>query len=244
MPPVSDDGSASLTACRSIMDVAARLACYDKLPSTSVLKSGASAPVSVATDEKVLFKWSGSSDMQTRPFHVDGPWELQWNTSEGYFSATLHRTSGAESREALLANGTEAGSSSSYQPTGGDFYLGFQAGQPWSARVVSLPVSKIPESQSVTGEPLLKVSGDQSDLPPCNGSGASEDIKNLVENSPLGKTLNITVLHVGTITSRAIRDGMNICTAALITNGGDRSYDFQYYREDGEIYIFGVPHLD
>ena len=179
--------------------------------------------------------------MNTRPFHIDGPWELQWNTAKGYFSAKLHRTSGSGPKIELLANGMEPGSSSSYQPTGGDFYIEFGGMQPWSARVVSVPSTQASEHPTDAEEPLLSVVGDQSGLPACDGAGGAETIKHLVENSPLAQTMHISVIHVEKIVSRSIKDGMTICRASVLTNGGEAAYDFQYYRKQGDIYIYGKP---
>jgi hypothetical protein len=216
----SGSSTASMSVCRAIKDPANRLKCYDNLPSASVPPSGASAPIQAAANvEKVVTKWSGSSNMQTRPFHVDGPWELQWNTAKGYFSATLHRTSGHGPTAVLLANGTESGSSSSYQPVGGDFYVEFGAMQPWSARVVALPAPASSKDEPTSEEPLLNVSGDQSGIPPCNGPGASDEIKKLVENSPLGQMTHLSVIHVGDISSRPrLYQRARSCHFALITN--------------------------
>jgi hypothetical protein len=199
----------------------------------------ADAAASGGSDEKVLAKWSGSSDMATRPFHIDGPWELQWTTQAGYFSAALHRMSGRGPNFDLLANGASGGSSSSYQPAGGDFYLEFQGEKPWTARVVAVAGDDLPERKSQDQEPLLEVSGDQSDLPACDDDTGKDALKRLVENSSLGQTFHISVFHVGDIAISRIRDGMAICTASLITNAGEMSYSFQYYRKDGEIFISG-----
>jgi hypothetical protein len=229
----------SMSTCRTIKDSANRLKCYDNIPLTIPGREGASLP---ASEDKVVMKWNSSTQMQTRPFHVDGPWELQWTTAQGYFSATLHRMSGPGPKAALLANGMEAGGSSSYQPTGGDFYVEFGAMQPWTARVVTVAGPDAANAPRADQEPLLNVSGDQSNLPPCNEADAPDRFKKLVENSPLGQTIHIAVLHVGTITSRPIRDGMAICAVEMMTNGGEMSYDFQFYRKDGDVYIYGKPH--
>jgi hypothetical protein len=239
-----NNATPNISVCRSLKEAASRLKCYDSLPAPGLAADGASAAVKGPSDDKVIVKWSGSSQMQTRPFRVDGPWELQWDTAAGYFSATLHRTSGPGAKLALLANGAEGGSSSSYQPTGRDFYIEFQAMQRWSARVVSVLGPEGGHAPTASEEPLLPVSGDQSDLPACDGPNGSNEIKKLVENSPFGQMMRISVLHVGRIVSKPIRDSMSVCTAPLMTNGGEMLYDFQFYRKDGEVYIFGKPNVD
>lgn len=93
----------------------------------------------VAAGDTVLMTWSGTGRMQTRPFRVDGPWELQWTRVSGHFSAVLHPADGAEGRTQLLANGSEASSSTSYQPKGGTFYFEFNSSNAWTARMVAVP---------------------------------------------------------------------------------------------------------
>jgi hypothetical protein len=77
------------------------------------------APQPVAKNSGSIAHWSGIGMMTTRPFRVEGPWELQWTVGEtGFFSVDLHKVGG---REKSIALQSEAGSSSSYVPEGGDF---------------------------------------------------------------------------------------------------------------------------
>lgn len=101
-----------------------------------------------ASGDKPLMSWSGSGRMQTRPFHIDGPWELQWTRASGYFSAVLHPAPGTDGTEKLLASGSNADKSTSYQPKGGDFYFEFDASQQWTARIVAVPNSTSPPASS------------------------------------------------------------------------------------------------
>jgi len=96
----------------------------------------------------------------------------------------------------------------------------------------------------VDTEPLLEVTGDQSGLPACDKGDAAGSVKSLVENSPMGQTMHIAVLRVGKITSRQIKEGMSICTTSMMTNGGEMSFQFQYYRKDGDVYVYGKPVID
>lgn len=242
--PASVEASAvpaSIASCHVIKETTGRLKCFDSIPVPGPSSESIGGPVETSGEDKVIVKWSGSARMDTRPFHVDGPWELQWNTAKGYFSATLHRISGSGPKSALLANGMEPGSSSSYQPTGGDFYFEFGGMQPWSARVVSVPLPLGAERFKDAEEPLLNVMGDQSGLPACDGADGADTIKRLVEKSPLAQTMHLSVLHVQKITPRSIKGGMTICRASMMTNGGEAAYDFQYYRKDGDVYIYGKP---
>lgn len=124
------------------------------------------------SSETIVSSWHGSSNMQTRPFHVDGPWELQWHNAQGLFTVTLHRLDGSQSKDLLVANGVVADSSSSYQPEGGDFYLEIEAVAPWYIQAVLVPstsgsASSANDPTTLEG-PLLPVEGDQSGLPPCD----------------------------------------------------------------------------
>ena len=106
-----------------------------------------------APGDKVLMSWSGLGRMQTRPFHVDGPWELQWTRAVGHFSAVLHPASGTDGREQLLANGSSADSSTSYQPRGGDYYFEFDSSQQWTARILAVPDPAAPSPLAVGKAP-------------------------------------------------------------------------------------------
>ena len=96
----------------------------------------------------------------------------------------------------------------------------------------------------VIKESLIPVDGDQSDLPPCDGPHAAETVTHLVERSPTGETLHWKVLHVGTPMPRTVRGGMSVCSVDLMTNGGELRFSYQFYRKDGEVYVFGKPSTD
>lgn len=127
---------------------------YPALSTPAPGQQPASAPS--ASGERVLMSWVGSGRMQTRPFHVDGPWELQWTRASGYFSAVLHPAVGTEGRQQLLANGSQANSSTSYQPIGGDFYFEFDSSQQWTARIVAVPDLGPPPTPGLTQAPAAK----------------------------------------------------------------------------------------
>ncbi len=84
----------------------------------------------------VVARWSGSATLTTRPFHVDGAWELRW-ASNGWFNATLHQV-GADG-EQVLAMATKRAASSAFQPEGGDFYIEFSATDDWAASINPVP---------------------------------------------------------------------------------------------------------
>ena len=100
------------------------------------------ATFSPSTDP-VFAAWSGSSNMQSRPFHADGPWELQWINDKGFFAITVHALRSQHGD--LVANTTNAGQSSHFYPDGGDFYLEVESSNGWQIRAVSI-VSAAPSA--------------------------------------------------------------------------------------------------
>ncbi|MCQ8277541.1 peptidoglycan-binding protein [Acetobacteraceae bacterium KSS8] len=86
-------------------------------------------------DDTRMASWSGNATLTTRPFHPNGPWELQWR-SEGAFTAVLHQIRSGTDK--IVAQSDTAGSSSAYQPEGGDFFLEFDGTKPWQARIVAV----------------------------------------------------------------------------------------------------------
>jgi membrane-associated protease RseP (regulator of RpoE activity) len=85
-------------------------------------------------------QWSGVSTLTTRPFHADGPWEIQWATSSGPFVIELAKPGG---KSDVIANQTHQASSSSVVPEGGDYYLKVIANSPWSIKLVSVPPAAV-----------------------------------------------------------------------------------------------------
>jgi hypothetical protein len=102
------------------------------------------APTTVsASSNDIIAQWSGSGMTTTRPFHAEGPFEVQWETTE-YFSAYLDQVGG---HQTLIANQNSAGSS--YVPDGGNFYIKIEAMGDWHIRVVALPSEQVVPPPSV-----------------------------------------------------------------------------------------------
>lgn len=202
------------------------------------------APASQPQAGGEVVHWSGSSTMTTRPFHVDGAWELQW-TSDGFMSMTLHRMDGDETK--LVAMAAERSASSSFQPKGGTFYLEIAAAAPWTAKIIRLPdpaqgssaatqMPPVADDHPVTS--LVKSEGDQSGLPPCDTDKAGKELASTIEGSPMGQTLHVRVLHVRGEARHVATDGSAVCSALVTTNAGqDEAFLYQFYRMDGEVFI-------
>jgi hypothetical protein len=109
-------------------------------PKTQQVSATPDPPSSVKQDDAPVAHWAGASTMITRPFHVDGAWELQW-TSDGPFKATLHQLSPESAKPVAHANGAAA--SSAFEPAGGDYYLEIASTDRWTAAVVRVtPATK------------------------------------------------------------------------------------------------------
>ena len=93
-PVLAAERLPDLSSCRTIKDNAARVDCYDALADHSPTEAG-----------RVIAQWSGSGMTTTRPFHADGPFEIQWE-AKGFFSATLVAVDGGGS---LIANQADGG---------------------------------------------------------------------------------------------------------------------------------------
>jgi len=102
-------------------------------PKTQQVSATPEPPTASKQMDAPIARWSGTSTMITRPFHVDGAWELQW-TSDGPFKAILHQLSPESAKPVAHANGAAA--SSAFEPTGGDYYLEIASTDRWSAVVV------------------------------------------------------------------------------------------------------------
>ncbi len=70
--------------------------------------------------EVVVAEFSGKGMITTRPFTVDGSWEVQWS-SDDFIQIFLEKAEGGLGD--IVANQAETGSGSSYQPRGGSITL-------------------------------------------------------------------------------------------------------------------------
>lgn len=80
--------------------------------------------------------FSGSGGKNTRPFEVDGRWEIQWDAEGSIFQLYLYSADG--SLLGVPANQQGPGRGSSFQPRGGRYYLQVNAIGAWEIRIVPL----------------------------------------------------------------------------------------------------------
>lgn len=126
----------------------------------------ASSGAALSNEDNILFRWSGTGYTTTRPFHLETPWELQWDSSDS-FSIDLYKVANNESN--LVANQGHAGKGSSYQPEPGDYYMKIEAFAPWNVRIVAITQSPVqPRSTPAAPPPPQQVPNS-----PASQSGAA-----------------------------------------------------------------------
>lgn len=86
--------------------------------------------------DKVIAQYSGNGIKSTRPFSVDGSWEVQWEASGQVFQIYLYTQSGRMA--GVLANQQGAGTGSSYQPKSGKYYLKINAMGNWNVKIINV----------------------------------------------------------------------------------------------------------
>lgn len=80
--------------------------------------------------------FSGSGAKNTRPFTVNGRWEIRWNARGSIFQLFLYSEDGT--MLGVPANQQGAGTGSSFQPRGGTYYLQVNAIGSWNLEIVPL----------------------------------------------------------------------------------------------------------
>lgn len=72
----------------------------------------------------------------TRPFKVNGPWEIQWDASGDIFQIYLYTSDGT--LKDVAANQMGSGEGSYYNPQKGEYYLQVIAMGSWKVRIVNV----------------------------------------------------------------------------------------------------------
>ncbi len=88
----------------------------------------------------VIASFSGTGTRSTRPFTVNGPWEIQWNAYPAAFGVVAFSMELYDADGNFvdgIANQAEVGPGSSYQPKAGTYYLKISAMGRWAVRIVS-----------------------------------------------------------------------------------------------------------
>ena len=85
----------------------------------------------------MVAEYSGNGLQTTRPFTVDGPWEVQWSSDE-FIQIFLSNADQEEAFPNIIANQIASGSGSAYQPRGGSYYLKVNAAGNWRIKVVAI----------------------------------------------------------------------------------------------------------
>ncbi len=86
-----------------------------------------------AVADVLVREFSGSGMQTTRPFTVDGPWELQWQ-AQGYFMIVIRHQSGRLGVSDIVGLGE--GSGSAYRPRSGTYFLEISGVGAWTVKVI------------------------------------------------------------------------------------------------------------
>ena len=112
----------------------ARLEAYDQF--VNGLNIGPAGSSSSSPSNNLIAEYNGNGTQNTRPFEVDGPWEIQWNAKGQIFQLYLYDSSG--NLIDVAANQMEAGEGSYYSPKTGSFYLQVNAMGDWQLKIVNM----------------------------------------------------------------------------------------------------------
>ena len=97
------------------------------------------ATTAVVHSEENVASYSGNGAKNTRPFSVDGDWEIRWDANGEIFQLYLYSSDGE--LVGVAANQSGSGKGSCYQPNPGRYYLQVNALGNWTIEIVSLSAS-------------------------------------------------------------------------------------------------------
>jgi hypothetical protein len=180
----------------------------------------------------------------TPPFHVASPWQLQWHSDGGLFFVDIRTENG------ILVDSAGGGmnnlSGDTYVPHGGDFVLHINAGTSWSIEIVTLPQAnndiQPSNGNGPQSDPTDIIESDGSIfVPPCDGTGVSGWLKQVIEQSPLAQTLHLKVLDTDKISSRKTKSGRMLCSTSVLENTGLVKFEFQIFARHGQLFLYAIP---
>jgi PAN domain len=200
----------------------------------------------VGEDVTVLIaEYSGTGMQTTRPFTVDGPWEVQWSSDE-FIQIFLSKADKEEHFPNIIANQIESGSGSSYQPQGGSYYLKISAMGKWHIKVVTIKNpetgrggsgghtldEKMPGTEPWVATPSEQVEAPQPPIPPAPPQVATPEAN---KNAALPPVEAPT--HGDTITAAEIAAGVSADKTELEQERWwDEHMGGKTHRISGEVY--------
>lgn len=95
----------------------------------------------LAAQENPVAELVGQGTTNSRPFVVEGPWEIQW-TAAAYFSVTVFEVPAAGAEPVYVQRAVldeDGGTGASYMPTAGRFYLEIRSAADWTINIVAVP---------------------------------------------------------------------------------------------------------
>ncbi len=83
--------------------------------------------------DSAIKEFEGNEIKNTRPFTVNGAWDIEWEAKGDIFQIYLYDSEGT--LQGIIANQMGPGKSSSYQPIGGRYYLNVNAMGNWTIKI-------------------------------------------------------------------------------------------------------------
>jgi hypothetical protein len=116
----------------------------------------------ISKDDVVVAEYRGTGIQSTRPFTVDGPWEVQWSSDSSYLSIYLKNAEEEAGFPNIIANQQGSGPGSSYQPKGGTYYFETNAMGKWHMKVVALKSPSVAAAKPETPPAPVQVTPEAS----------------------------------------------------------------------------------
>jgi hypothetical protein len=91
----------------------------------------------LAADGNVVQQVSANGQRNLHPFSIKDKWEIQWDSKGSLLNITIFTADGKIFDPGPMQQGP--GKGSSFQPKGGDYYLGVSGTGEWTVTVVQLP---------------------------------------------------------------------------------------------------------
>jgi hypothetical protein len=129
----------------------------------------------ISKDDVVVAEYRGTGIQSTRPFTVDGPWELQWSSDSSYLSIVLKNVEEEGGFPNIIANQQGSGPGSSYQPQSGTYYFQTNAMGKWHMKVVALKMEHVQNHEPED----FRCTGTREEIVACQ-----EEIGEVEENEP------------------------------------------------------------
>lgn len=109
-------------------------------PALAIAAAAATMAAPSLAQDRLIVEFEGQGTLNTRPFVVEAPWEIQW-TADERISVYLYSVPepGAEPRtEGVPLSDPDGGTGASYIPVPGRYYMEISTRGTWALRIVEV----------------------------------------------------------------------------------------------------------